>query len=94
MNLNNNPTKGGVALTFKTLKSSPGLEDVWQLHWSENPGAQNSAENMVANFTKDDPGHFIKVTARNDGSMTVKNGRNGFTKEYPASRAPVVTSSR
>ncbi|OFW13893.1 MAG: hypothetical protein A3F70_10575 [Acidobacteria bacterium RIFCSPLOWO2_12_FULL_67_14] len=92
--MNNNPTKGGVALTFKTVKSSPGLEDLWQLHWSENPGAQNSAENMVANFTKDDPGHFIRVTARNDGSMTVKNGRNGFTKEYSASRAPVVTSSR
>lgn len=92
--MNNNPTKGGTPLTFKTVKSSPGFEDLWQLHWSDNQGAQNSPENMIANFTKDDPGHFIKITARNDGSFSVKNGRNGFTKDYPASRAPVVTSSR
>lgn len=93
--MNNNPTKGGVALTFNTLRTSPGLEDVWQLHYSDNPGATNSDDNLIANHTKDDPGHFVKVTARNDGSFTVKNGRNGFTKDYPAGgRAPVVTSSR
>ena len=30
------------------------------------------------------PAHWIKVSARNDGSFTVTNGRNGFSKTYAA----------
>lgn len=30
------------------------------------------------------PAHYIKVSARNDGSFTVTNSRNGFTKSYAA----------
>ena len=41
-----------------------------------------------------DGGAYIKLTARPDGSFTMKNGRNGFTKEYRAASAGVSTSSR
>ena len=93
--MNNNPTKGGTPGTFQIVKSSPGLEDFWQLHYSDNVAKEvNSPDNFVANFTKEDGGNFIKVTARPDGSMTVKNGRNGFTKDYRASATPPATSSR
>lgn len=92
--MNNNPTKGGTPGTFQIVKSSPGLEDFWQLHYSDNVGKEvNSAEQFIANFTgAGDGGRYIKLTARSDGSFTMRNGRNGFTKEYrPQS---VVTSSR
>jgi len=83
--MNNNPTKGGTPGTFKIVRSSPGLEDFWQLHYSDFVSKDvNSPDNFIANFTKDDTGQHIKVTARSDGSFTVKNGRNGFTKEYRA----------
>jgi hypothetical protein len=92
--MNNNPTKGGVAGTFDILKRSPGLEDLWQLHLSDNvPKDVNAPEPFIANFTGEDAGHHIKLSARSDGSFTVTNARNGFTKEYPA-RGPAVTSSR
>ena len=96
--MNNNPTKGGTPGTFQIVKSSPGLEDFWQLHFSEFVAKDvQSADNFIANFSGTaDGGSHIKVTARADGSFTVKNGRNGFTKEYRASSAgtPASTSSR
>ena len=92
--MNNNPTKGGTPDTFRIVKSSPGMEDFWQLHYSDNVSKEvNSAEQFIANFTTSDAGHYIKLSARNDGSFRVTNGRNGFSKEYPASAA-TVTSSR
>ena len=95
--MNNNPTKGGTPGTFQIVKSSPGLEDFWQLHYSEFVAKDvQSSDNFIANFTKEDGGNHIKVTARPDGSFTVKNGRNGFTKDYRAGSAgtPTSTSSR
>jgi beta-lactamase superfamily II metal-dependent hydrolase len=92
--MNNNPTKGGVPSTFQIVRSSPGLEDFWQLHYSDNVGKEvNSPEQFIANFTAGDAGHHIKLSARPDGSFTVTNGRNGFRKDYSA-QTPVVTSSR
>ena len=89
--MNNNPTKGGTPGTFQIVKSSPGIEDFWQLHSSDFVSKEvNSPDNFIANFTTGDMGNFIKVTARSDGSFTVKNGRNGFTKEY---RAPGSTAT-
>jgi len=94
--MNNNPTKGGTPGTFQIVKSSPGLEDLWQLHFSEFVAKDvQSPDNFIANFTKEDGGSHIKVTARNDGSFTVKNARNGFTKEYRSTpTGGVSTSSR
>jgi len=93
--MNNNPTKGGTPDTFRIVKSSPGIQDFWQLHYSDNVSQEvNSPESFIANFTgARDGGHYIKLSARSDGSFTVTNGRNGFTKEYPAATG-VVTSSR
>ena len=93
--MNNNPTKGGVPGTFQIVRSSPGLEDFWQLHYSDNVGKDvNSTEQFIANFTDaGDGGHYIKLSARTDGSFTVMNGRNKFAKEYPVP-AGAVTSSR
>ena len=93
--MNNSPTKGGTPGTFQIVKSSPGLEDFWQLHYSDNVSKDvNSTESFIANFTGEgDGGHYIKVNARSDGSFTVKNGRNGFTKEYRAPSPGTATST-
>jgi len=92
--MNNNPTKGGTPGTFQIVKNSPGIEDFWQLHSSDFVSKEvNSPESFIANFTTGDAGNFIKATARRDGSFTVKNARNGFTKEYRAPSAGTATSA-
>ena len=41
---------------------------------------------MVANLTetKDCQGHWIKASVRKDGTYTVVNSRNGYSKTYQA----------
>jgi len=89
--MNNSPRKGGTPDTFKIVQSSPGLLDFWQLHYSENVGKEtNSPDSFIANMDSaptNHPAHFIKLSARTDGSFTVINGRTGFSKEYPAPKA-------
>ena len=34
--MHNGTRKGATVQTYQTLRSSPGFEDVWQLHWSYN----------------------------------------------------------
>jgi competence protein ComEC len=46
--MNNGTRKGGQVEVFETLESSPGLEDLWQLHWSYNGLLEHNA-----------PGRFI-----------------------------------
>ena len=43
--------KDGAPGTFKVLETSPGLEDLWHLHWSYNAGVEHNAPGMfVANI--------------------------------------------
>jgi competence protein ComEC len=157
--MNNGTRKGGQIEVFETLESSPGLEDLWQLHWSYNgmlehnapgrfianvedpataaalianppvpgtsalgppqarrggapppapgstvapavmaPGGQGQPPapglapgqagrggpgggrgNAAAAHT---PAYWIKVSAQQDGTFTVTNARNGFSKTY------------
>ena len=79
--VNNGATKGGSPEGFAALHGVPGLEDVWQLHRSQNPGAQNFADERIANLDES-TGHWIKASASEDGSFTVTNGRTGATKNY------------
>jgi hypothetical protein len=84
--MNNGPTKGGTPEAWQIVHDSPGLEDFWQGHYSVKAGsAHNSPEQLIANFDETGatcPAHWIKVSARRDGSFVVTNGRNGFTKAY------------
>ena len=47
--MNNGTRKGGAPDTFRVLRESPGLEDLWQLHWSHNVGLDNAPATFVAN---------------------------------------------
>jgi beta-lactamase superfamily II metal-dependent hydrolase len=47
--MNNGTRKGGTPDAFRVLHESPGLEDLWQLHWSYNAGLENAPAVFVAN---------------------------------------------
>ena len=81
--MNNGETKGGVATSFAAVRSYAGLEDLWQLHRSANKGAVNSDEAVIANLDER-TAHRITMTASEDGSFTIVNGRTGFSKHYDA----------
>ncbi len=81
------------------LHSSPGLEDLWQLHVAQLSGPEYDIPAMfVANIVEDpqhSPAYWIKVSALPNGSFTVTNTRNGFTKTYvPLCRGRVRFSSQ
>ena len=110
--MNNGTRKGGQPDAMKVLFSSPGLEDLWQLHFSQLSGQDYTVPGVFIANTVDDqpasmpiaaltppapgqqgaapppvhngPAYWIKVSARDDGSFTVTNARNGFSKTYAA----------
>ena len=80
--MNNGAKKGGAVDTFQILHRSPGLADLWQLHYAVDAGSENnSPEQFIAN-PDETTAYYIKVTARQDGSFAVTNSRNGYHKEY------------
>ncbi len=109
--MNNGTRKGGQPDAMKVMFSSPGLEDLWQIHFSLLSGQEYTVPGMfIANGVDEQPtaipiaatpapapgpgatpppahngaAYWIKVSAREDGSFTVTNTRNGFAKTYAA----------
>jgi competence protein ComEC len=101
--MHNSTRKGGAVQTMQVLYTSPGLENVWQLHWAYAAGLEwNSPGVFIANIEEPEvvagvltktplggrgghntgPAYWIKVSARGDGSFTVTNARNNFSKTY------------
>jgi len=107
--MNNGTRKGGQPDAMKVMFSSPGLEDLWQIHFSLLSGQEYTVPGMfIANGVDEQPAampiaattapapgpgaapppahngaaYWIKVSAREDGSFTVTNARNGFSKTY------------
>jgi beta-lactamase superfamily II metal-dependent hydrolase len=107
--MNNGTRKGGLPAVMKVLYSSPGFEDLWQMHFSLLSGQEYSAPGLfIANGVDDPPdalpaapmsppargsnappppvhggkAYWIKVSAQEDGTFTVTNTRNGFSKVY------------
>jgi len=109
--MNNGTRKGGQPDAMKVLHSSPGLEDLWQVHFSLLSGQEYTVPGAFISNTVDEqqatmpiaptaapapgpgaappPAHngqayWLKVSASRDGSFSVTNARNGFTKKYSA----------
>ncbi len=107
--VNNGTRKGAQPDVMKVLFSSPGLEDLWQIHFSQLSGQEYTVPGMfIANLldqpsaampvapiatptpgpntppppAHNGPAYWIKLSAKPDGSFTVTNARNGFTKTY------------
>jgi beta-lactamase superfamily II metal-dependent hydrolase len=108
--VNNGTRKGGQPDAMRVLLNSPGLQDLWQVHFSMLGGQEYTVPGMFISNVYDDqqpavpvapqvlpqggqappppahngPAHWIKVSAQTDGTFTVTNGRNGFSKTYRA----------
>ena len=79
----NGPRKGATAEVFQTVKSSPGLEDYWQAHYLIAGGEKaNASPDYIANIEGSPDGKWIKISVERDGTFTVTNTRNNFTKTY------------
>jgi len=122
--MHNSTRKGGAIQTMQTLHTSPGLEDIWQLHWAYAAGLEHNTPSLfIANVEDNEtvanvllrppptfgqpgagrpgpggpppqggpgggrgehtgPAFWIKVSAQSDGTFSVTNTRNNFTKTY------------
>ena len=85
--INNGARKGGAPEAFDSLRRAPGLQGAWQLHTSTNAGVVNLPESQSANLDEA-TAHWIKVSARVDGSFTVTNDRTGVTTSFAARATP------
>ena len=106
--MQNGMRKGGTVAAYQILRASPGLEDIWQLHWSHAAGVEHNPPGVFianvddaatiasvltgaqgapsASAAAHSPAHYLKISARPNGSFTVTNTRNGFTKTYAKRR--------
>jgi competence protein ComEC len=109
--MNNGTRKGAPPDVMKVVFSSPGLEDLWQMHFSQLSGQEYTVPGLFIANLLDEPStsrpiapiaapapgpgappapvhngqaYWIKVSAKTDGSFTVTNTRNQFTKSYAA----------
>lgn len=82
--MGNGPKKGGAPASFETLKASPGMEDIWQVHYSLNGDKEhNPPDRFIANLDgPKDFSYWLKLSATDDGSFTIRNSRTGATKIY------------
>ncbi|MGP0019447.1 MAG: ComEC/Rec2 family competence protein [Candidatus Sulfotelmatobacter sp.] len=79
----NGPRKGASPAAWQIVHDSPGLEDLWQLHYAEESDRDhNVAETRIANVKENCEGKYIKVAAEADGTFTVTNARTGEQKSY------------
>jgi beta-lactamase superfamily II metal-dependent hydrolase len=87
--MNNGAIKGGHPVAWQIVHDSPGLEDLWQLHYSVAGGKEhNATDTFIANVgvnyehAPDDAGNYIKISALPDATFTVTNSRNNYSKTY------------
>jgi len=81
--VDNGPRKGASPAAWQIVHDSPGLEDLWQLHYAaESDRDHNVSDERIANLKENCEGKGIKVVALADGSFTVTNGRTGEQKTY------------
>ena len=96
--VNNGPRKGlggatagapkALTVHYDRIAKIPGIEGIWQGHRSllDADPAHNTSEQMIANLDEaaQHEGHWLKASVARDGSFTITNSRNGFSRTYKA----------
>jgi competence protein ComEC len=83
--MDNAATKGGAPQVIDAVREAPGLQTLWQLHYSERGGAEhNTAAEYIANPQGPDQGNYFVLAAKPKGSFTVYNSGTNQTKTYAA----------
>jgi competence protein ComEC len=96
--VNNGPRKGlggpspgaqkSASIHYDRLAKVPGIEGIWQGHKSLLDPDHNTTEEMIANLEDSAQcrGNWMKASVARDGTFTVTNGRNQFSKTYRSNR--------
>lgn len=93
--MNNGVRKGTSQTAVDGLKSSPGIQAMYQLHKNLRPEdpQNNTTDDLIANFDADQnqcAGHFIKLAVAPDGkSYTVTIPAHGHSRTFET-RQPIV----
>jgi competence protein ComEC len=83
--MDNGAKKGGTPSAWTNIENIPHLENLWQLHFSEEGGpAHNVAPEFIANLEGPDNANHLELTAWPDGSFEVYNSRTQNNKKYSA----------
>lgn len=83
--MDNGAKKGGTPSAWDIIQKSPRLENLWQLHFSDEGGAaHNVSAEFIANPQGRDAANYLELNARSDGSFEVFNSRTKNIKRYPA----------
>ena len=82
--MNNGPTKGTAKATVDTLKGTPSIKTMYQVHKNVRADVENNtADEFIANQEKNCAGHYIKLSVAPDTkSYTVTIPATGHTKIY------------
>lgn len=83
--MDNGAAKGGAPSSWDAVEKSPRLEDLWQIHYANEGGAEhNVPDSFIANVSGPDTGNYLKLSAWADGNFEVFNSRTKQTKHYAA----------
>jgi competence protein ComEC len=83
--MGNGARKGADPPTWPILRATPGLEDIWQVHYSAaGTKDTNPPPDFIANPDGPDEFRIISLSAQSGGTFTIANTRNGFSKTYKA----------
>jgi competence protein ComEC len=83
--MDNGAKKGGSPSVWDIIEKSPGLEQLWQLHYSDEGAAKHNVPGeYIANLDGPDAGNYVELAAHPGGSFSVFNSRTGKAKDYPA----------
>ena len=95
MVMNNGTRKGGQPDAMKVLHTSPGLEDLWQVHFSQLSGQEYTVPGMFIANTVDEP-IAAMPDCRSHGSARARarHRRRHTTARLTGSRSPRGTMDR
>jgi beta-lactamase superfamily II metal-dependent hydrolase len=89
--MQNGTRKGGAVATYEILRRSPGLEDIWQLHWSYNAGVEHNPPGVfIANV--DDNATIATVLTAPPGAGRGGGARGGSTPPPGGGSGPTAAA--
>jgi beta-lactamase superfamily II metal-dependent hydrolase len=83
--MNNGPTKGTAGETIATLKGTPSIQAMYQLHKNVREDAQNNtSDELIANLEKNCKANYIKLTVDpSEGAYTISIPATGHSRKFP-----------
>lgn len=83
--MNNGPRKGCMPEVFATLKGTPSIQAMYQVHKNVRPdgATSNTADEFIANLPEQCDAHFVKMSVAADGkSYTISTPANGHSRTF------------